>query len=108
MHERSAVTVDGPQPRGSMLNDRDRRREQMLVGAGIRRLVHAIGPFGILQREALAHAAGANRWPTGGFDRALRAAVEQGRLEALPFGFYREGHANAEQDQRSGQGGGRT
>ncbi len=70
-------------------SDRERRHEEAVIQAEVRRLVHAIRPFGILRRDFLARESGAERW-AGGFERALQASVEQGRLEARPFGFYRE------------------
>lgn len=69
--------------------ERERRHEEAVIEAEVRRLMRAVGPFGVLRRDALEGAAGARHWPAG-FDQALRAAVEQGRLEARAFGFYRE------------------
>lgn len=46
-------------------------------------------PYGVLHRDALERAAGADRWHEGGFDRALSAATHSGAIEPLPAGFYR-------------------
>ncbi len=62
--------------------------EQAVIQAEVGRLVHAIRPFGMLHRDTLARAAGAEHWRKGRLDLALRAAVEQGRLEKRPLGYY--------------------
>lgn len=80
------------------VDERERRHEEAVIEAEVRRLMRAVGPFGVLRRDALERAAGARYWPVG-FDQALRAAVEQGRLEARAFGFYRE----ARPDERAGR-----
>jgi hypothetical protein len=69
---------------------RRRRHEEAVLQAEVRRLARAIQPFGILRRDALAREAGAEHWGQVGFGSALQAAVDQGLLEQLPFGFYRE------------------
>ena len=81
-------------PGATQLNGRQRRHDQAVIEAEVRRLTHAIRPFGVLGHEALARAAGAARWQTGQFDRALQAAVDQRRLERLPFDCYREAHGD--------------
>jgi hypothetical protein len=79
--------------------NRRRRHEQALIQAEVRRLMHAIGPFGVLRRDALARAAGAEHWP-GRFDQALQAAVDQGRLEARPFDYYSDARHSRQADAR--------
>jgi hypothetical protein len=51
-------------------------------------LVHALAPYGVLRRDVLGRAVGAGRWHEPSFELAFGAAVEQGQIEALPFGFY--------------------
>lgn len=67
-----------------------RANENAVIQAEIRRLVSAIRPFGVLNKDALAHEARAEHWREGGLDRALNASVDEGLLEARPFGFYNE------------------
>jgi hypothetical protein len=74
--------------RGALKSTNDLRRERALIQAGAVRLSRAIRPFGVLQRDVLERVAGAERWPAGAFQHALDAAVEQGLLERLAFGFY--------------------
>jgi len=76
------------QRREALQRDGERRHDQAVIEAEVRRLVNGLGPFQILRRDALARAVGAEHW-RGGFGQALRAAVQEGRLEALPFDFYR-------------------
>ncbi len=52
--------------------------------------MHAIAPYGVLRRDALSQMTHSERWPEGGLDGALHAAVDEGVLEPLPFGFYRD------------------
>jgi hypothetical protein len=66
------------------------RHEQAVIQAEMRRLARALRPFGVLHREALKRAAGAEKWHDGGFDRALRAAVRAGAVEPVGDGFYRD------------------
>lgn len=66
------------------------RHEQAVLQAEVRRLSHALKPFRILHRDALERLAGAENWHDGGFDRALREAVNAGAIEPLPGGFYRD------------------
>lgn len=67
------------------------RHEEAVVRAEMRRLEKALRPYGILHRDSLRQACGAQKWHEGGFDRALREAVRRGLLEPLPGGFYRDG-----------------
>jgi hypothetical protein len=76
--------------RPSAADARRRRHEEAILQAEVRRLALAIQPFGILRRDLLAREAGAEHWGQVGFGSALQAAVDQGLLEPLPFGFYRE------------------
>lgn len=78
------------------------RHEQAVVRAEMRRLAKALRPYGILHRNALQEACGAQKWHEGGFDRALREAVRHGLLEPLPGGFYRDGQKQSD-DARPGQ-----
>lgn len=59
-------------PRATQLHGRQRRHDQAVIEAEVRRLTHAMHPFGALGHEALKRAAGAARWRTGQFDRALQ------------------------------------
>jgi hypothetical protein len=63
--------------------------ESAVVEAEIRRLVHALRPYGVLRRDALARAANVDRWHEAGFEQALRLALAEREIEELPFGFYR-------------------
>ena len=63
--------------------------ESAVVEAEIRRLVHALRPYGVLRRDALARAANVETWHEAGFERALRIAVAEHEIEELPLGFYR-------------------
>jgi hypothetical protein len=76
---------------GALESTSDRRHREVLIHAGAVRLTHAIRPFGILQKDALQQAAGAQHWHAVAFQQAIDAAVQQGLLEPLPFGFYRDG-----------------
>ena len=67
-----------------------RANENAVIQAEIRRLVSAIRPFGVFNKDALAHKARAEHWREGGLDRALNASVDEGLLEDRPFGFYNE------------------
>jgi hypothetical protein len=62
--------------------------ERALLEAEVRRLTHAIAPFGVLRRDVLARECHASRWRPGDFDGALEAAVREGRLRRLGVGFY--------------------
>lgn len=76
-------------PSGRALRDgRVRRHEQAVIQAEVRRLASAIRPFGVLNRQTLAHMAGAEHWREGSLPRALDAAVDEGVLEERAFGFY--------------------
>ena len=75
--------------RDDAANDRARRQEQAVIEAEVRHLTRAIRLYGDPRHDAFAHAA---RW-RGNFDRALQVAVEEGRLDARPLGFYADaGH----------------
>lgn len=65
------------------------RHDVAVVQAEARRLAHALRPFGVLRKDQLKVVARAASWHEGSFDRALRAAVEAGEIERLPFDFYR-------------------
>ncbi|MGO9819197.1 MAG: hypothetical protein ACLPTJ_00930 [Solirubrobacteraceae bacterium] len=69
----------------------DRHRDAV-VSAEVKRLVHALDPYRVLHRSALEREAKAQRWHEAGFEQALQAAVRQGQIEPLPFGFYRLPH----------------
>lgn len=62
--------------------------EQAVLDAEVRRLVRALGPYRVLPREALEREAKASSWHEADFDRALQAAVDEGKIAELPFGFY--------------------
>jgi len=66
----------------------DPRHDEAVLRAEVKRLVHALAPYGVLQRDVLRREAGAGNWHEPGFDRALDAAVKHGQIEALPLGFY--------------------
>jgi hypothetical protein len=63
--------------------------DDAVLQAEVRRLVHALCPFGVLRRDALKREACSASWHEGGFERALEAAIRAGRIERLPFEFYR-------------------
>lgn len=63
--------------------------ESAVLEAEVRRLVHALRPYGVLRRDALARAANVETWHEAGFERALRLAVAEHAIEELPLGFYR-------------------
>ncbi len=59
-----------------------------VLRAEINRLVRALAPYGVLRRDVLRRDVGAGKWHEPWFERALKAAVEEGEIEALPLGFY--------------------
>jgi hypothetical protein len=59
-----------------------------VIQAEVRRLARALAPYRVLPREHLRREARADSWTQGGFDRALSAAVEAGRIKQLPADFY--------------------
>ena len=63
-------------------------RDVALLEAEVRRVLHALAPYGVLREDALAKACRARRWRAGQFETALDTAVRRGRLRRLPFGFY--------------------
>jgi len=63
---------------GAVRADRERRHEQAVIEAEVRRLMSAIGPFGTPRRDALARAAGAERRPAG-----VGPAPRSGRVRPL-------------------------
>lgn len=64
------------------------RHDEAVIQAEVRRLAQALRPFGVLSRDALERAAGAEHWHEGGFDGALSEAVKTGAIERRPLGFY--------------------
>lgn len=62
--------------------------EWALHHAGAARLARAIRPYGTLRKETLAKVAGAEHWSAGAFEHALEAAIDEGLLRPLSFGFY--------------------
>lgn len=66
----------------------DAEHDEAVLRAEVRRLVRALAPYGVLQREVLRLVVGASNWHEPSFERALDAAVEQGQIDALPLGFY--------------------
>jgi hypothetical protein len=71
----------------------DREHEEAVRRAEVKRLVHALAPYGVLHRDVLSREVAASNWHEPGFDRAIDAAVRQGQIEALPLGFYGLPHA---------------
>jgi hypothetical protein len=69
------------------------QHDKAVLRAQVKRLVRALATYRVLQRDALRREAGAGNWREPWFDRALDAAVKQGQIEALPFGFYGLRHA---------------
>ena len=59
-----------------------------MIQAEVRRLARALAPYRVLPRSTLRRTAGAESWQEGGFDRALEAAVEAGKIKQLPADFY--------------------
>ncbi len=87
----SRITRSPGSPRGrSRLR---RRHEDAVIQAEVRRLARALAPYRVLQKDALRRTAGADSWHDGGFDRALDAAVEAGKIKRLPAGFYASGES---------------
>ena len=66
----------------------DPRHDEAVLRAEVNRVVRALAPYRVLSRDVLRREAGAGNWHEPRFERALEAAVEQGRIEALPLGFY--------------------
>jgi hypothetical protein len=58
-----------------------------VLDAEVRLLADVLAPFGVLSREELARGADASLWHEGSFEAALRAGVERGVLNLLPFDF---------------------
>jgi len=77
-------------------------RDVALLEAEVGRVMHALAPYGVLREDALARACRARRWRAGQFESALEAAVKEGRLRRLPFGFYASapGHDGQAQERR--------
>jgi hypothetical protein len=73
-----------------------RRHEDAVIQAEVRRLARALAPYRVLGKDALRRTAGADGWRDDGFDRALSAAVEAGKIRRLPDEFYASGDAPAE------------
>jgi hypothetical protein len=87
------ITGSSDSPRGrSRLR---RRHEDAVIQAEVRRLARALAPYRVLQKDALRRTAGADSWHDGGFDRALSAAVEAGKIKRLAEGFYACGEDDA-------------
>jgi hypothetical protein len=78
---------------------RAQARRDALLEAEVRQLLRAIGPFGVLGRDSLARACHAHLWRSGRFEDALHAAVRQGRLRPLGFGFYGARRPPAREDE---------
>lgn len=72
-----------------------RRHADAVIQAEVRRLARALAPYRVLRKDALRHTAGADSWRDDGFDRALSAAVEAGKIKRLPADFYASGDASA-------------
>jgi hypothetical protein len=68
-----------------------RRHSDAVIQAEVRRLARALAPYRVLGKDALRRTAGADSWRDDGFDRALSAAVEAGRIRRLPADFYASG-----------------
>jgi membrane protein len=85
------IGIDAYQGRRRDLCESERHREAV-IRAEVKRLVHALAPYRVLHREALAREAGADAWHDRGFQRALDAALDAGEVEALPCDFYRLPH----------------
>jgi len=71
------------------------RHEEAILNAEVKRLVHALAPFGVLRRDVLAREVGASSWHEPVFEQALRAAVASGKIHKLPQGFYGLGGSSA-------------
>jgi hypothetical protein len=80
----SDATHDAAGDARHSLTDHDRA----VLSAEVKRLVTALSPVGVLRRDALARASGATRWNGASFDLALQAAVDAGKINELPLGFY--------------------
>jgi hypothetical protein len=87
------IQPEAAQGRGGSLERR------VLLEAEVRELVHAVSPYGVLSRGALARACGAPRWRAGQFESALAAAVRAGRLRRLPLGYYADARTRPWRDQ---------
>jgi len=100
------VAHSQPETVGREMRDRGRRDEEHLhahpaterrgarrghqaavMDAEVRLLAHALAPWDIITRDALRRRVRAERWSQGGFEAALRAAIDQGVIEGLPGGF---------------------
>jgi hypothetical protein len=68
--------------------------EHAVLHVELKRLVRALSPYGVLHREALEREAKAESWQEPGFDRALQAAVDEGKIEERPLGFYALPHSD--------------
>jgi hypothetical protein len=66
-----------------------------VIQAEVRRLARALAPYRVLKRDTLRRAAGADAWHEGGFERALSAAVEEGRIKRLSDELYATGDSAA-------------
>jgi hypothetical protein len=74
-----------------------------VLDAEVRLLADVLAPFGVLRREELARRADANLWHEGSFEAALRAGVERGVLNLLPFDFVELRHRRVAVQPRPGR-----
>ncbi len=81
----------GARPRRSTSDS----HERAVLHAEIERLVRALSPYRVLRRTALKQASRAESWHEVGFDLALQAAIEDGKIEKLPLGFFRLPHPDS-------------
>ncbi|HEY3728157.1 MAG TPA: hypothetical protein VGL51_13335 [Solirubrobacteraceae bacterium] len=84
----AAARPRSPSDRSRSASD-PQQHDDAVLQAEARRVVHALRPFGILRKDALKRAACPTTWHEGGFDSALHAAIAAGKIEPLPFDFYR-------------------
>lgn len=69
-----------------------RNHDDAVIDVEVKRLVNALSRYGVLHRDALERESGAKSWHQASFAHALRVGVDQGKLERLPFDFYRLSH----------------
>jgi len=100
MFDRHGVHSPSPQaPQGRVAARRT--QHELAVGAiQAEHVARVLRPYGILNREALKAAAGAQQWREGTFAGALSRAIDMGLIEVCPLGYFRYGRESRHRHER--------